>query len=176
MTEISKEYACALFMLAAEENLEKEISEALRSISGILKETPEYLDLLASPNIPLSERLQAVDEAFSNNMPEYAVSFLKLLCERGHIRLFHKCVSEYEELYHAADGISTAKVISAAPMSKNEKAALKEKLEAYTGHAVIMEYSVNKALLGGVIVRIDGKILDGSLRRRLHDIKEVMHL
>ena len=57
-------------------------------------------------------------------------------------------------------------------IKKDEKEKLKAKLEAFCGHTVIMECSSNSAILGGVIVHIDGKVLDGSLRRRLRDIKE----
>lgn len=176
MTETSKEYASALFMLAEEENLQKEIAENLGAVSNVMKGTPEYLDFLSSPNIPMSERIAAIDKAFEGNVHEYTASFIKLLCERGHIRLLHKCISEYNDLYHAADGISTARVICAVPLTKAEKEALKAKLEAQCGHTVIVDYSVNKAIMGGIIVHLDGKVYDGSVRRRLHEIKEVMHL
>lgn len=174
MTEASKEYATALFTLASEEGLEKTFSDGLKTISKLMQETPEYLDFLASPNIPVNERLSAIDAAFSNSIHEYVVSFFKILCQKGNIRLFHKCVSEYEQLYHAADGISKAKVISAVPLNENEKKKLKEKLERFCGHSIIMECECNSAILAGVIVHIDGKVLDGSLRRRLHDIKDVI--
>ncbi|MBQ3692482.1 MAG: ATP synthase F1 subunit delta [Clostridia bacterium] len=172
MTETSKEYAVALFSLAAEEHLEKTVSDGLKTVSRVLRETPEYLDFLASPNIPVQERTGAIDKAFSDGVHEYVVSFLKILCEKNNVRYVHKIIEDYEELYHATDGISTAKVISAVPLKKDEKEKLKAKLEAFCGHTVIMECSSNSAILGGVIVHIDGKVLDGSLRRRLRDIKE----
>lgn len=174
MNETSKEYSTALFTLAVEEGLEKTVSDDLKSISRLLRETPEYLDFLSSPNISVQERINAIDEAFSGNIHEYVVSFLKILCKKGAARHFHKCVAEYEELYHASKGISTAKVISAVPLKKDEKEKLKKKLESFCGHSVIPEYSCNKAILGGMIIHIDGRVLDGSLRRRLHDIKEVI--
>ena len=79
MTETSKEYAVALFALAVEEKLEKTISDDLKTVSRLLRETPEYLDFLASPNIPLCERTKAIDKAFSDGVCEYVVSFLKIL-------------------------------------------------------------------------------------------------
>lgn len=174
MTETSKEYAVALFELAVEDGIEKTISDGLKTVSRILRETPEYLDFLASPNIPVGERTEAVDKAFSGSVHEYVVSFLKVLTEKNSIRYIHKTISDFEDLYHAKDGISTAKVISAVPLKKNEKESLKKKLEAYCGHMVVMECIVNRAILGGMIVHVDGKVLDGSLRRRLQDIKKTI--
>ena len=172
MTETSKEYAVALFELAVEEQLEKTVSDGLMTVSKILRKTPEYLDFLASPNIPVNERCYAVEAAFSNSVHEYVVSFIKVLCEKNNVRYIHKIIKDYEDLYHAKDRVSTAKVISAVPLKKAEKEKLQKKLEEYCGHTVIMECIANSAILGGVIVHVDGKVLDGSLRRRLHDIKE----
>ena len=174
MTQTAKEYAVALFMLAAEDGKEKLVSDGLKTVSQILRQFPEYLDLLASPNIPIQERTAAVDQAFSDGVCEYVVNFLKVLCEKNNIRLIHRCISEYEELYHANDGITSANVISAVALTKGEKEKLKQKLENFCGKKVIMHYIVNAAVLGGVIVHVDGKVIDGSLRRRLRDIKEVI--
>ncbi len=174
MTQAAKEYAVALFILAAEEKKEKLVSDGLRTISQTLRSFPEYLDLLASPNISIQERTAAIDQAFSGSVCEYAVNFLKVLCEKNNVRLIHRCISEYEDLYHANDGITSANVITAVALTKSEKEKLKEKLEKFCGKKVIMHYVVNAAVLGGVIVHIDGKVLDGSLRRRLRDIKEVI--
>ncbi len=174
MTQTAKEYAVALFILAAEEKKVKLVSDGLKTISQTLRRFPEYLDLLASPNIPIKERTAAIDKAFSSSVCEYAVNFLKVLCEKNNIRLIHRCISEYEDLYHANDGITSANVITAVSLTKSEKEKLKEKLEKYCGKKVIMHYIVNAAVLGGVIVHVDGKVLDGSLRRRLRDIKEVI--
>lgn len=175
MTEVSREYSTALFMLAKETNSEEEISESLAVVTALLQKTPEYLDFLASPNISMKERIDAIDSSFGGRVNEYVVSFMKMVCEKGHVRDLHECIAAYRELYQASCGISTAKVISAAVMKAPEKEALKRKLESFCGHSVILECSVNKAILGGLIVHMDGKVLDGSLRRRLHDIKEVMN-
>ena len=101
--------------------------------------------------------------------------FLKLLCEKNHARLLHKCIADYEDMCHINDGIVTANVVSAVPLKKDEKAQLKIKLEKLCGKTVLLNCYVNSAILGGMIVHVDGKVLDGSLRRRLHDIKEVIN-
>ena len=174
MTDTAKEYAAALYMLAAEEELTKTVSDGLKIVSAAMRETPEYLDFLSSPNIPVRERLSAVDKAFSGTVHEYVLSFLKLLCEKNHARLLHKCIADYEDMRHISDGIVTANVVSAVPLKKAEKEQLKIKLEKLTNKTVLLNCYVNRSILGGMIVHVDGKVFDGSLRRRLHDIKEVI--
>ncbi len=171
---MNKAYGSALFALAKECDATAEYKAALDTVSEAFRENPLYLDFLASPGISKKERIEAIDQAFADALPEYVVSFLKLLCEKGHIRSFYSCVTEYKALLDASEKIITAKVTSAIPLTVKEKTALKEKLERISEHTVILDCSADKSLLGGMIVEVDGKIIDGSLRRRLREVKDVI--
>ena len=108
MTDISKEYAAALFALARESGQERAFSAALALIDRQLTAQPEYAALLSSPNVPLKERLGLLEEAFGAQVPEYVLSFTQLLCEKGHIRQFSACVQEYEALVRALSDVSAS--------------------------------------------------------------------
>jgi F-type H+-transporting ATPase subunit delta len=79
------------------------------------------------------------------------------------------------KLYNESKSISWAHVRSAIPLTPEQKTALRLKLEKQSGRNVLLECSTDNTLLGGIVVEMDGKILDGSLRRRLQDVKEVMN-
>lgn len=175
MTETSKEYGEALFALACEEGCREEYGEALQTVSACFAENPAYAELLSSPGIPMRERLDAIGQAFSGALPEHVVSFLQLLCEKGHIGCLSACVAEYNRLLSASRGISHARVTSAVALTPTEQKKLQAKLEGMCGHTVVAEYKIDPSLLGGVVIESDGKILDGSLRRRLHEVKDVMN-
>lgn len=175
MAQISSEYAEALFALAMETDSVKECAEALDAVLGLMNENPEYIDFLASPDIPKQERIDAIEAAFDGNIPETVVSFLCILCDRGRIRSLKECIEDYKKLSDAADGVSTAEVISAAEMTDSEKAALKEKLEKLCGHRVELDCLIDKSLIGGVKVTVDGKVIDGSVKHRLHELKGAMY-
>ena len=175
MTGVSREYAQALFSLAQESQSEEAICEGLKLMEGLVKETPEILDFLAAPNIPMKERTGALETALRGNVPEYALSFVQLLCEHGHIRELEACVSDYEELWNDARGLSTARVVSAVALTEEEKRQLQQRLCARTGHEVRLECTVDESLLGGLIVTMDGKVMDGSLKHRLNEVREVMN-
>lgn len=174
MSQVSREYAQALFMLAMEQNSGESYEKALDKVADAFSENPEYMQFLVSPGIPIMERLAAIEEAFSNSLPREVVSFLKILCEKKHIGEFFDCVSEYKELLNEISGVSNAKVISAVELNEKEKEALKEKLEKISGHKVMLDLTVDKSILGGVIVEIDGKIIDDSLQKHLKDVKDVI--
>ena len=174
MTEISKEYAQALFELAKEQNSEKEFALALNTVAKELENAPEYAELLSSPNIPIDERKALIEQAFSEHIPEYVLSFTQLLCENGHIRDFGNCLREYEELYRALESISTARVVSAVALTNQQKEVLIRKLEKISGNKITAVYEVDATLLGGLTVYLDDKVIDGSLRRKLKEVKEVI--
>lgn len=174
MTEMSKEYAEALFALACEENAKKEYSHALENVMVAFRETPEYMDFLVCPGIPLSERISAVEEAFSEHLPRYIVHFLQLLCEKGCIQLLGDCAKEYLKLVDASENICVAKVTSAVELTEDEKKRIQQKLEKMSGQSVIMECITDSAIMGGVIIETEGRVIDGSLRRHLHEVKDVI--
>ena len=175
MTELSKEYGTALFMLAYERNEQKSYAEVLEKIKNTFLANPQYVELLSSPSISLKDRLQMINDAFSSTAPEYILSYLKLLCEKGRMGYFIESVDAYKELLDASERISSAKITSAVALSDTEKDKLIERLERAGKGKIKAEYFVDEALLGGVIVEINGEIMDGSLRHRLQDIKEVMN-
>lgn len=175
MAQVINEYAQALFELALESGATEEFSSALDTVLTVMNENPEYLDFLSSPNIPKSERTAAIEQAFSENTPEYVVSFLLLLCERGRIRNLEECISEYKRLCDVAGKISVAEVKSAIELTEAQKDALKAKLEKLCGNGVVLSCHIDESLLGGVVVEIDGKVIDGSIKHKLHELKEVMH-
>lgn len=174
MTELSKDYAEALFALAAEQTQEKAYLEAMDMVGALFAEHPAYTELMACPAVPQSERIALLEQALGDCLPEQVLSFVQLLCNHGHIRCLPDCIEEYRTLYQAAVAMSTAYVTSAVPLTDEEKSRLSETLSAKTRHAVELVCAVDESLLGGMIVELDGKVMDGSLRRRLQVVKEVI--
>lgn len=175
MTDISREYGTAIFMLACENGAKKEYYDALAFVKTELEANPDYVELLASPGIPLRERTASVDAAFGGRVPEDVLSYVKLMCEKGRIAYLLESAEVYFELYDASERIYNARITSAVELTDGEKDKLIRKLETVYGGSVAGEYFVDAALIGGVVVEVDGSIMDGSLRTRLQDVKEVMN-
>lgn len=174
MVQTDREYAEALFMLAVEENSAEEYNSALSLVDRLIKENPEYIDFLASPAISLEERLQAIDEAFSDNVPENVVSFLKILCENSRIRTLTGCIDEFRKLTMALSKTAVAEVYSAVPLSDGQKQGICEKLEKITGKNIEAAYIIDESLIGGVKIEVEGKTFDGTVKHRLSQVKDVI--
>ena len=82
MTELGRAYGGALFSLAQDEGIEKELLEQLDGVCHILKDNPMYMRLIRNKSIAKAERLSLLNQAFSGQVHSYMLNFMKLLCER----------------------------------------------------------------------------------------------
>ena len=175
MTETSKEYASALFDLAVDSHTEDETRQALHQVRDALCGMPDALATLASPAISKKERLAVIEEVWGGSLPEHVMGFLQVLCGHGRIRELSGCVEAFDDLLDTARKLSTATIVSAVELTDEEKAKLQQQLEKRLGRTIRLDCSVDASLLGGMIVTVDGKVMDGSLKHKLHEIKEVMN-
>lgn len=176
MTETSKSYADALFSLALENAAMSETLTAMKTVRDGLYYTEGAVDLLASPAIDKEDRYAVLDKTFGDAIPEHVMGLLHVMVARGHIRELDDCYQAFHELCDAAMKLSTAHVVSAVALTKEEQARLTAGLTQKLNRTIRLECSVDPSLLGGMIVTVDGKVFDGSLKHRLHEIKEVMNL
>ncbi|MBR5742908.1 MAG: ATP synthase F1 subunit delta [Clostridia bacterium] len=174
MTGRGREYAVALFELAAEDGNAREVSEGLELVEKVLKEAPESVDFFSSPAVSRSEKEDVVEACFRGRVCDTVLSFFALLCDKRRVSELEEIRREYELLFRESIRESHASVVSAAPLSEEEKARLVERLEKRSGRRVLAEYRVDPALIGGLIVEMDGVRMDGSLRTRLRDVRESM--
>lgn len=174
MVQTEREYGEALFSLALEESCVKEYLEALSSVRQVLCDNPDYIEFLASPAIPMSERRIAIEQAFCG-MPEYVVSFIQLLCESSKIRYIFGCIEEFDRLATSALGRTAAEIYSAVALSDDQKKKVCERIERLTDKSVDPIYIIDESLIGGIKIEVDGMTLDGSLKHRLSEIKDVMN-
>ena len=175
MTDTSKSYADALFSLALETNTVVETLMTLKELRDGLYATEGAIDLLASPSIPKDERCAVLEKAFGDVQPAHVLSFVGVLVQHGHIRELNDCLEAYTQLHDEHSKLSTAYVTSAVALTDGEKDKLIEKLSRKFGRTIHLECAVDPSLLGGLVVQVDGKVIDGSLKHRLQEIKEVMN-
>lgn len=174
MNKVYGEYSTALFEIAKENSKEKDFYEALHLIQNALKSNPEYALILSSPDIPIKKRLNMLEEAFHKYVPEEVLSFTKLICERGRIKEFSEFAREFDAIYNTFKSVAHAYIKSAIELSNPQKEELIKKLEKISGSLIEPHYEIDETLIGGLIIRINDTIIDGSIKHKLGQIKEVM--
>lgn len=173
MKAIINEYAEALFSIAAENEELDVFSNELSEIKKLISENEGYTEFLSSPSLPLSERLSAIDEAFSS-FHTRIVSFLKLLTEKGRIRDLSFCIEEFNKLLLAFRNTETVKVYSRVPLTEEQKTKLILRLSEKYKKNINAVYETDEALLGGIKIVTGDMLIDGSIKKGLKDLKEVI--
>src|SRR5215210_2293014 len=163
-----RRYAEAAFQIATRDNSvetwRRELELAGASANG------ELMAVLANPALPLEQRLAAANGVYASlSQPVRNIVFL--LVRSGRIEQLPRVVEEFVRLDERRQGISHETATSALPMNDLEVKALTARLEQMTGGRVALETDVDASLLGGLIVRVGDRLIDGSVRGRLERLR-----
>lgn len=172
--KISIEYAEALFALAMEQGKQDEVYSELMLVNDALTQNPEYIALLTSPSITLEEKQGSLCAVFEKDVCQEVLSFLMLLVQRGRGAIIRECFVAFEELYNASKRTKVVTVISATELSEAQKQKIIAKLEKKYASSIILECQVDEGMLGGLIIKTDDTVIDGSLDKKLRDVKDVI--
>ncbi|MCI1245138.1 MAG: ATP synthase F1 subunit delta [Bacilli bacterium] len=163
-------FASALYGLALEEGKTKEYQDALKGVESSLVSNPALLETLKSYAIP-KERLYAlVDELWGKGLKSLA-PFMKTVVKNHAVGFFREIVAKFSSLVNEGLGVEEGLAYSVYPLSKEEMAALEEAIGKALGKKAALRNRVDPAILGGVKVAIAGKVFDGSLERKLSDMR-----
>ena len=174
MTEIANVYGQALYDLAKDEGLAQEIYQQMTALNQGISAEPAFLQLLCTPSVPKAERCQVLDDSFRERVHPYLLNFLKILTEKGYMRHFSGCCQMYKQQYNKDNGIVPVTAYTAVPLSDELRRKLTAKLSTVTGKTIELDCRIDPETLGGVRLDFDGKQVDGTVRRRLEDIRGLL--
>lgn len=175
MSRSSDIYAQSLYALAKDENITGEILMQMQTVRSVFDGEPDFMTLLSASNITKEERTGMLDGCLRGKIQPYLLNFLKILTENGLIRSYGACCEAYEKLYNADNGILIVSVVSAVPLTQEQKLRLKEKLDVRTGKNVTLRCMVDPACIGGIRVDYDDKRVDGTVAHRLSTVSELLN-
>jgi len=164
-----RRYARAVFEIALETKSLERWQTDLQKIVGAMSNA-DFLAAMKSPKIRFDKKSQLLAGSLGTISP-VALNLARLLIVKNGIGLIGEITAEYHHLVDVYRGIQQAKVITAVPVDARDKEKLAENLGALVGSKIEMESQVDPAILGGVIARVGGKLLDGSTRSKLAALK-----
>ena len=174
MTEVGSVYGESLYELAKDEALGKRIGEQLAALQESFRQEPDFVRLLSSPNLTKAERCQILDDSFRGKVEPYVLNFLKILTEKGYIRQFPGCCEAFTQQFNRDNGILQVTAFTALPLSDELRRKLADKLSKVTGKTIELDCRLDPEVLGGVRLDFDGMQVDGTIRRRLEDIRGIL--
>ncbi|MBB3035526.1 F0F1 ATP synthase subunit delta [Alteriqipengyuania lutimaris] len=168
-------YAVALFELAAEEGVVSAVESDLDKLSAALDQSPEFAGLTTNPQLGRKVKMDAIAKvAGLLELTPLTLRFVGVLAENRRLAELPRIIRAFRDIAAAQRGEVSAEVISAHPLSEDQLSALKTKLTAREGRTVKLTSSVDPEMLGGLIVTIGSKRIDGSIRTRLNALTQAM--
>jgi F-type H+-transporting ATPase subunit delta len=168
-------YASALFDLASEGGIVTAVEGDLDNLDQALRESPDFASLIRNPEVSREAAGGAVGAvAEVLGVAPLTRNFLGVLAANRRLGVLPQVISAFHAIAAAARGEVTAEVASAHPLTDEQFEALRQKLAAREGRNIKLRSRVDPELLGGLVVTVGSKRIDGSIRTRLNTLALAM--
>lgn len=170
---VSKTYGEALFDVALESGGDKagELLEEINCIRELLAANPQFDELMRHPGIPKQEKLQVVETVFRGRISEELVNFLEVVVSKERYGELTAIFEYFIGRVKAQKKIGVAYVTSAVELSAGQKNAVRARLLETGGFREMeMHYATDPSLIGGMVIRIDDRVVDSSIRTKLNGL------
>jgi len=167
-------YARALFEAAESQGKVEDVHEDVLVLEDVLAKGPQFRAFFDSPRIPRSEKAALIARNFHGKLSDILVNFLQVLIRRGRHQFVRPSLEAFRELRNKSAGIVRATAVSAVPLSEASRAALLGRLERGLQKKIELQSIVREDIVGGIIVRFDGMVADGSISTALRKIRNNM--
>ena len=168
-------YASALFDLAAEHGTVSAVESDLEKLEAGLNESPELKLLTTNPRVTRGQAEKALwGVAAIMGLSDLTQKFLGTLAQNRRLSQLPQVIRAFRTIAAGQRGEVAAEVVSAHALTDAQLDTLKAKLTAREGRTVKLTSSVDPDLLGGLVVTIGSKRIDGSIRTRLNSLAQAM--
>jgi F-type H+-transporting ATPase subunit delta len=166
----ARRYAEAAFQVAMRDDTLGQWRSELDAATSIVSDE-RAVKVLANPAIPADRRAETLRKLIGGTVSPPVLNLIHLLLRRGRIEELPRVAAEFRRLDDDRQGITHATATSAAPLTPDEVRALTQRLEQSTGGRIALDVQVDPSLLGGLIVRVGDRLIDGSVRGRLERLR-----
>jgi F-type H+-transporting ATPase subunit delta len=169
-------YALALFSLAQDAHTTGDVAAALKTFDGLIAESPDLQRLVRSPVFTADEQIKALGAILARaGIFGVAANFIKLVAAKRRLFAIRDMIADYQKLYDFERGVTRAEVTVASTPSDAHVAALKEALkDATKGKDVEVSVKIDPSIIGGLVVKLGSRMVDGSLKTKLNAIRTRM--
>lgn len=167
---VARNYAEALFQLGERSGNTDRYADLIDAVAAAVEQTPRVQAVLMSPRVPKAEKARILGGALRDGPREF-VLFLQALVKRGRHRILREIATEYLNLLDQKLDRVRAGVTLARNPDEKLKRAIQDALSRQLGKQVLPAFTVEPEILGGTIVRVGERVLDGSVRRRMTKLR-----
>ena len=169
---IAKRYASAIYDIAESSDKIGEIREALNILAENYNEDEEFKVFLLDPSIKYDEKVKYLHKSF-DFISEDAFKIINYLVKKGRVSLAEKIRDSYLKIYYEKNNKILVNATFTKELSDNQREVLMKKLEEKYKKKIVLNLSVDEELIGGGIIKIGNKVIDGSIKSQIENIKKI---
>lgn len=171
MDPIAARYAQALFESAQTEGRVDDTLEHLTVLGGLIREEPQLRRLLWNPDVDPEDKVGVLDRTLQRSWSELVRAFVRMVTSMGRAEFLPQMADAFEALVDEAQGRMRVLVRSARPLSEPVLERLRTRIARREGKTIELLVESAPELLGGVQIRLDHRVIDGSIRRQLGELR-----
>jgi len=169
---VARRYAEALFSIAKEENNIDQYQNQFKLVIDTVKEIEGFKEYLDNFLIPGAEKKQLLKRIFASELAAKMLTFLYIVVDKKREVYLELIYHEFVELADEFRNIKKAELFTAREISDADLNALAENLSKATGKTIRFQHRVEPELIGGIKIKIDDKIIDATIKKRLQLLGE----
>ncbi len=167
-------YAASLFQVARAEEALDRVEEELTRLKNSLESNAEVKQFLSNLRISPEGKKSALNQIFGEKVSTLTLSWINLVVDQGRQRKLPNIIEAFFGLAQESREKVTAEVITPVPLSDDLIQRLEKELSRASKKQVFLKPIIDESILGGVIVKMENKIIDGSVKHHLEEIKQEM--
>jgi F-type H+-transporting ATPase subunit delta len=171
LTQAARSFSLAMVELSQERDILEPVKSAAEELLASLR-VSELREFLTHPKIPSQGKKEILLKLVPTDTPLEFSNFLQLIIDRHREKLLVPIMENIIDLTLKQWGQEIVELISAQPLSDVEKQRIAESLSKTWGKKVSLKYRVNSVLIGGIIIRHDDQLIDGSLAGQINALKQ----
>jgi F-type H+-transporting ATPase subunit delta len=170
---IARPYAQAVFDLAREKNTFDEWSRVLELLSVVVAD-PQMAKVIGNPGVSSETLANLIIEVCGNALTEHGRSLVRTLAENRRLQLLPEMRALYEAMRAEAEQLVQAEVVSAFPLTEEQKKGIASALSRRLGRQVQLTCETDEALIGGAVIRAGDLVIDGSVAAHVNRLASAL--
>jgi len=171
-TKSAPRYAKSLMSLAIEQNSLEVAFADMKLIDDTCDQNRDLQILLRSPVVKADKKQAVMNAVFADKLSPIAAGFVKLIIAHRRENILHEIADSFVRQYKAHKNIGVAEITTSTKLNADAKAKILAELKKQEGREMEIVEKVDPAVIGGLIIRVGDKQYDGSIARKLNDLRK----
>jgi len=171
---LDRRYALALYQIAENNDKVEKYIEDLKEINKLIQENTELKDVIKHPQISTEQKKKTFISIFKGQVDEELLTFLLILIEKDRILFLKEKIVQMEKIHLERMNTLKGLVVTTVPLTEDERISLINTLNKKYQKEIILEEKIDPSILGGIYVRINNDVIDGTIKSKLDELKNII--